>query len=96
MTQTTRQTTMPTISNSGPSAEYQWRQNKSTSTSRLEEILVSTCRDLLQRGSMKLLGAMLVTLLEWPDRPWDWTSPTGKDDHLAVGYWKTGSKTAND
>ena len=63
---------------------------------RVEEILVSTCRDLLQRGSMKLLGAMLVTLLEYPDRPWDWTAPTGKQDHLAVGYWKTGSKTASD
>ncbi len=63
---------------------------------RVEEILVDTCRDLLQRGSMKLLGAMLVTLLEYPDRPWDWTAPTGKEDHLAVGYWKTGSKTASD
>ena len=63
---------------------------------RIEEILVSTCRELLQRGSMKLLGAMLVTLLEYPDRPWAWTAPTGKDGHLAVGYWKTGSKTASD
>ena len=63
---------------------------------RVEEILVGTCRDLLQRGSMKLLGAMLVTLLEYPDRPWDWTAPTGKEGHLAVGYWTTGSKTASD
>jgi hypothetical protein len=63
---------------------------------RVESILVSTCRDLLQHGSMKLLGAMLVTLLEYPDRPWDWTAPTGKEGHLAVGYWKTGTKTAND
>jgi hypothetical protein len=45
---------------------------------------------------MKLLGAMLVTLLEYPDRPWDWTAPTGNEGHLAVGYWKTGSKTESD
>jgi hypothetical protein len=63
---------------------------------RVEEILVGTCRELLQKGSMKLLGAMLVTLLEYPDRPWDWTAPTGNMDHLAVGYWKTGTKTASD
>ncbi|MFI5459166.1 MAG: DEAD/DEAH box helicase family protein [Isosphaerales bacterium] len=63
---------------------------------RVEEILVGTCRELLQRGSMKLLGAMLVTLLEYPDRPWDWTAPTDNKDHLAVGYWKTGSKTESD
>jgi hypothetical protein len=63
---------------------------------RIEEILVSTCRELLQRGSMKLLGAMLVTLLEYPDRPWDWTAPTGRDGDMAVGYWKTESKTASD
>lgn len=44
---------------------------------RVEKILVGECRDLLQRGSMKLLGAMLVTLLEYPDRPWDWTAPPG-------------------
>ncbi len=63
---------------------------------RVEGILVDTCRDLLQHGNMKLLGAMLVTLLEYPDRPWDWTAPTGKADHLAVGYWKSGKKTASD
>jgi hypothetical protein len=45
---------------------------------------------------MKLLGAMLVTLLEYPDQPWDWTSPTANIDQLAVGDWKTGSKTASD
>ncbi|MFI5387268.1 MAG: DUF6094 domain-containing protein [Fimbriimonadales bacterium] len=63
---------------------------------RVEDILVGTCREMLQRGSMKLLGAMLVTLLEYPDRPWDWTAPTGSKDHLAVGYWKTGSKSESD
>jgi hypothetical protein len=63
---------------------------------RVESILVGTCREMLQRGSMKLLGAMLVTLLEYPDRPWDWVAPTGNRNHSAVGYWKTGSKTADD
>ncbi len=74
-----------------PMAPEQAREYK-----RVEDILVGTCREMLQRGSMKLLGAMLVTLLEYPDRPWDWTSPTGNKDHLAVGYWKTGSKTESD
>jgi hypothetical protein len=63
---------------------------------RVENILVGACRDLLQRGSMKLLGAMLVTLLEYPDRPWDWTAPTGNPNHQAVGYWKTGSRAPDD
>ena len=63
---------------------------------RVERILVSTCRELMQRGSMRLLGAMLVTLLEYPDRPWDWTAPTGNPRHDAVGYWKTGNKSDSD
>jgi hypothetical protein len=42
------------------------------------------------------VGAMFVTLPEYPDRTWDWTAPTGNEGHLAVGYWKTGSKTASD
>jgi len=63
---------------------------------RVENILVGMCRELLQHGSMKLLGAMLVTLLEYPDRPWDWTAPTGNKEHLAVGYWKTGGTTDSD
>jgi hypothetical protein len=60
---------------------------------RIERILVAECKDLLQHGSMKLLGAMLVTLLEYPDRPWDWVAPTGKDGHLAVGYWQKSNKS---
>jgi hypothetical protein len=52
---------------------------------QIEAILVDRCRELIQRGNMKLLGAMLVTLLEYPDRPWGWTAPTGKEDHVAVG-----------
>jgi hypothetical protein len=60
---------------------------------RIERILVAECKELLQHGSMKLLGAMLVTLLEYPDRPWDWIAPTGNEDHLAVGYWQKSDKS---
>jgi hypothetical protein len=60
---------------------------------RIERILVAECKEQLRKGSMKLLGAMLVTLLEHPDRPWDWVAPTGKDDHLAVGYWQKTDKS---
>ena len=89
-------TTTTMISSSTSIAAFRWRPSSIRNTSGSRNILVSTCRDLLQRGSMKLLGAMLVTLLEYPDRPWDWTAPSGKEDHLAVGYWKTGSKTESD
>jgi hypothetical protein len=34
---------------------------------RIESILKSECTELLKRGSMKLLGAMLWTTLGWPD-----------------------------
>jgi superfamily II DNA or RNA helicase len=74
-----------------PMAAEQEREYK-----RLESTLVAACTELLQKGNMKLLGAMLVTLLEYPDRPWDWTAPTGKLGHVAVGYWKTGSKADSD
>ena len=30
------------------------------------------CKELLQKGSMKFLGAMLWTGLDYPDRPFDW------------------------
>src|SRR5262249_35917453 len=63
---------------------------------RVEDILVGACRELLQRGSMKLLGAMLVTLLEDPDRPWDWAAPTRNPNHPAVGYGKSGDKADDD
>jgi hypothetical protein len=63
---------------------------------RIEGVLVDTCREMLQRGNMKLLGAMLAALLEYPDRPWDWTAPTGKDDHRAIGYWESGSRSDDD
>ena len=54
---------------------------------QVESTLVSTCREMLQKGQMKLRGAMLNTTLEYPDRPWDWKAPTGNDKDLAVGYW---------
>jgi hypothetical protein len=72
---------------------------------RIESILKTECKELLIRGSMKLLGTMLWTTLGWPDACFDdW----GGDDDLAkaladdtrsslathtVGYWdKPGSR----
>jgi hypothetical protein len=60
---------------------------------RIERILVAECSELLRQVNMKLLSAMLVTLLEYPDRPWGWTAPTGKENHLAIGYWKKPDKS---
>jgi hypothetical protein len=54
---------------------------------RVEGRLVQTCRDMLIHGQMKLLGCMLMTTLEYADRPWDWRPPTGDPKHLACGYW---------
>jgi hypothetical protein len=54
---------------------------------RVESTLVSTCRETLQKGPMKLLGAMLNTALVYPDRRWDWKTPTGNTKDLAAGYW---------
>jgi clan AA aspartic protease (TIGR02281 family) len=39
---------------------------------RVMSILEIECKQLLQRGSMKLLGAMLWTGLDYPDRPFGW------------------------
>jgi hypothetical protein len=52
---------------------------------RVEEKLVAAAKDLLKRGSKKLLGTMLRTLLDYPDRPFEWTGPY--DDLKAIGYW---------
>lgn len=46
---------------------------------RVEEELAGTMREMVARGDRRLLGAMLQTLLLWPDHPFDWTE--------AVGYW---------
>jgi hypothetical protein len=59
---------------------------------RIQSLLDAANKDKLKRGSMKLLGTTLHTLLEYPDRPWDW-----KPDHegtLSVGcYEKPNDKT---
>jgi hypothetical protein len=47
---------------------------------RIEATLNFACKELLKRGSMKLLGTMLWTTLGWPDYCYaEW----GKDDELA-------------
>jgi hypothetical protein len=50
-----------------------------TEYARIESILNSTCKELLIRGSMKLLGTMLWTTLGWPDFCY---SEWGGDDEL--------------
>ena len=40
---------------------------------RVAAILEAANRELLRKGSMKLLGAMLWTTIDYPDRPWGWT-----------------------
>ncbi len=54
----------------------------------LEGTLVSKCRDMLIKGDMRLLGTMLIATLEYADRPWEWTAPTGKPEDLACGFWE--------
>jgi hypothetical protein len=39
---------------------------------RISAIMEFTNKELLQRGSMKFLGAMLWTCLDYPDRPFGW------------------------
>jgi hypothetical protein len=39
---------------------------------RVRAILEFANKELLKKGSMKLLGAMLWTLMDYPDRPWGW------------------------
>jgi hypothetical protein len=55
---------------------------------RVEGTLAAKCQEMLANGSMKLLSALLVAGLEYPDRPWDWRAPTEKPEHLACGYWE--------
>jgi hypothetical protein len=52
---------------------------------RVQVELVSANTALLQKGSSKLLSAMLRTLLEYPDKPFGWTGPFPNTD--AVGYF---------
>lgn len=62
---------------------------------RIEKILEEENKALLKTGSMKLLGATLHTLLDYPDRPYDWPGryPAGtygvstyESPSYAVGY----------
>ena len=58
---------------------------------RIEETLDRANSELLKTGSMKLLGATLHTLLDYPDRPYDWPPKYPADaEHdkpsMAVGY----------
>lgn len=53
---------------------------------RVAADLEGECSKMLAQGNMKLLGAMLWTLLSYPDNPFDW-SPRFPGDH-AVGWWK--------
>ena len=57
-----------------------------TEYERIESILDAENRKLIQFGSMKLLGATLATLLQYPDRPYNWVAPTDNPEDLAVGY----------
>ena len=53
---------------------------------RIEEALTSASKELLKRGSMKLLGTMLFTLLDYPDQPYGWWSE--HEGEMAVGYYE--------
>lgn len=53
---------------------------------RIAEILTTRVKELLKRGSMKLLGAMLHTLMDYPDRPFDWKPRF--EGRQAVGYFQ--------
>jgi hypothetical protein len=55
---------------------------------RIEKILSDKCNDLMRKGSMKLLGAMLNTVLCYSDQPFGWVAPTGNPADAAVGYWE--------
>lgn len=49
-----------------------------------EEILVAKARELLRRGSLKLLSTMLHTTMDYPDRPFGWERTYPEKE--AVGY----------
>lgn len=58
---------------------------------RIESVLKSECRELLIRGSMKLLGTMLWTTLGWPDFCYaDW----GRDDEAAKSLARANANSA--
>jgi len=54
---------------------------------RIAHDLKGACKDLLKTGSMKLLGAMLYTLLDYPDMPFDEEWVPDHEGDMAVGYY---------
>jgi hypothetical protein len=56
---------------------------------RVTGALESANKDLLQRGSMKLLGAYLWTALDYPDRPWGW----GHDPEVIKAFEEAKAET---
>ncbi len=50
-------------------------------------ILEETVKKMMQLGSMKLLGAMLQTTLDYPDKPFGWEPPPGCEGKPAIGFW---------
>ena len=53
---------------------------------RIARILTDANAEMIANGNMKLLGAMLWTLLSYPDFPFDWY-PQFEGEH-AVGWWR--------
>jgi hypothetical protein len=54
---------------------------------RIEGTLVNACKEMLQKGSMKLLGTTLHTTMDFPDGPFDKFWEPDWEDELAVGYY---------
>ena len=50
------------------------------------KLLTDANSEMIANGNMKLLGAMLWTLLSYPDYPFDW-NPQFEGEH-SVGWWK--------
>lgn len=67
-------------------------EDQATEYRRVETILESANRALLQNGSMKLLGATLWTLMDYPDHPYGW-KPEHEGRHSVGYYIKPGDKT---
>jgi hypothetical protein len=52
----------------------------------MAEVLEEQCKKMMINGNMKLLGAMLMTLMDYPDHPYDWCPPAGCEGLWAIGY----------
>jgi hypothetical protein len=51
---------------------------------RIQDDLMRECREMMVKGDTRLLGAMLHTLLEYPDKPYGWAPRY--QGRLAIGY----------